>query len=83
MRKNRENRTKEEKIMENEKAKEGMRRMREAQTQDKKAVENDKSRERMRKQKIMQNQKRGDHKSKVLLQKLESKEGNNFPDIVL
>ena len=42
MRKNRENRTKEEKIIGNEKTKEGMRRMREAQTQNKKAVENDK-----------------------------------------
>ena len=37
----------------------------------------------MRKQKIMQNQKRqkvGDHKSKVLLKKLESKKGNDLPD---
>ena len=39
MRKQRENRTKEEQIMENEKAKEGMWRMREAQTQNKKAVD--------------------------------------------
>ena len=84
MRKKRENRTKEETIMENEKAKEGMRRMREAQTQDKKAVENEKSRERMRKQKIMQNQKRGkveNQKSKVLLRKFESKEGRDLTDI--